>query len=43
MSRSIKKGAYVQGGSLQKRVVAMNEAGEKEGSQDMEQNFNNIP
>ena len=28
MSRSIKKGPYVQGGSLQ-RVVAMNEAGEK--------------
>ena len=42
MSRSIKKGPFVQE-ALYKKVVAMNEAGEKEGSQNLEQNLNYFP
>ena len=42
MSRSIKKGPYVQE-VLLKRVIAMNEAGEKKGTQDMESLFYNLP
>lgn len=42
MSRSIKKGPYVQE-VLLKRVVAMNEAGEKKRSQDMEPFQHNFP
>ncbi len=41
MSRSIKKGPFVQE-ALYKKVVAMNEAGEK-ASQNLEQNLNYFP
>lgn len=42
MSRSTKKGPYVQP-VLLKRVIEMNEAGEKENSQDLVKKFNNFP